>query len=368
MAADFYKTVLITGVGLSPAVLTNTVWALAHEEIPVIPDEVVAITTEAGRNCIRQQVIENKSWSKLCHTLEKQGLNLTGKLAFGASDTIRVIGDGKTDFNDIATPEQNGAAADFILKTIRQYTEDPGARVIVSIAGGRKTMSALLLSCMSLLGREQDRVCHVLVNEPYEQRLTPPFLFPEKDVVHELNGKEYPSWEAHPQLSDIPFVRVRGWYEKEFKTVPPSYMQLVNKVQGIAPKAANYPKVRLDAKKGTLLIGTVSVKLSPAEFALTYLMLGRIKREDIPRSWEELEPDMKLLLERKIPTSIAWFHNYKDSGANDFEEYRKWASSARTKFKKVFVDGGLGLMLLPSIKKQAGEVYPASKITIIDVS
>ena len=167
------RTILVAGVGLSPAVLTNTVWALAHEKKPIIPDEVVAITTRTGRRCIEEQLMASSGWSRLFQTLEKEGLEVWDKLAFGASDSIRILGDGKIDFDDIATPDQNDAAADFILKVLRQYTEDPGTRVIASIAGGRKSMSALMISCMSLLGRAQDRVCHVLVNEPYERRMEP---------------------------------------------------------------------------------------------------------------------------------------------------------------------------------------------------
>ncbi len=363
-----YRNVLVAGVGLSPAVLTNTVWALAHETEPLIPDEVVAITTIAGKQCVSDQLLANGGWERLVQSLQKNGHEVADRLAFGSSDSIRILGDGKLDFDDIATPDQNDAAADFILKVLRQYSEDPGTRIIASIAGGRKSMSALMMSCMSLLGREQDRLCHVLVKDPYERLMDPPFLFPEKGIKHRLGDKTYLSLKANPQLSDIPFVRVRGWYEKEFKSVPPSYMDLVNRVQGIAPKAVNYPKVKLDASKGTLLIGKVFVKLSPAEFALTYLMLGRIKNEKVPSSWYDLKPVMEDLLDRRVPTSVAWFHTYKDSEANDVEEYRKWASNARFKIKKAFADRDLGIMLLPSIKKQTGEVYPANKLKIIDVS
>lgn len=362
-----YKTVLVAGVGLSPAVLTNTVWALAHEKEPVVPDEVVAITTETGRTCIREQLLEREAWWRLYHALEAKGFEVENKLAFGASDSIRVIGDGKRDYDDIATPEQNDVAADFILKVLRQYTEDPATRVIVSIAGGRKSMSALLMSCMSLLGRKQDRVCHVLVNQPYEQRLEPPFLFPEKGVMHTFHGKKYPSLKASPELSDIPFVRVRGWYEKEFKSVPPSYMQLVKKVQGIAPRPANYPAVKLDAKHGTLLIGTQTVRLSPSEFALTYRMFVRIKQARLPESWYDLETEFKEMLGLKVPTSTDWFHTFKDNGKLDVEDFRKWASSARLKIKKAFMEGDLAEMLLPSMKRRVGGVYPANKVTIIDV-
>jgi len=361
------RDVLIAGVGISPAVLTNTIWALAHEQEPVIPDEVVAITTVTGRECINSQLLESGGWNRLNETLKSEGLEVEGKLAFGASDSIRVIGDGKRDFDDLATPEQNDVAADFILKVFRQYTEDSGTRVIVSIAGGRKSMSALMMSCMSLLGRKQDRVCHVLVNEPYERRMEPPFLFPEKGVKHRLGEKSYPSIKARPELSDIPFVRVRGWYEKEFKNVPPSYMQLVNKVQGVAPKPANYPNVKLDAKKGTLLIDSQLVRMSPSEFALSYQMLVRIKEGHLPESWYDLESDIDKLLELKVPTSVDWFHTFKDSGKSDVEDFRKWASSARAKIKKAFVDGDLANMLLLSMKSRVGGVYPANRLSITDV-
>lgn len=259
-----------------------------------------------------------------------QRLDVSGKLAFGSTDSIRVLGDGQSDFDDIATPEQNDAAADFILKVLRQYTEDPGTRVMVSIAGGRKSMSALMISCMSLLGRSQDRVCHVLVNEPYEQRMKPIFLFPEKGVKHQLGEKIYQSANGKPVLYDIPFVRVRGWYEKEFRSGPPSYMQLINKVQGIAPQPANYPGIKLDVTEGRLFIGKSEVALSPPEFALIYIMLNRIEQNRIPMAWAELEDDFLQLLEKRVPISVNWFHTFKDSGEPDPEDFRKWASSARS--------------------------------------
>ncbi len=351
------KTVLIAGVGLSPAVLTNTVWALAHEQDPVIPDEVVAITTLTGQRCIEEQLITSKGWRRLSQSLEKEGLKVQGKLAFGASDSIRILGDGTSDFDDIATPKQNDAAADFILKVLRQYTEDPGTRVIASIAGGRKSMSALIISCMSLLGREQDRVCHVLANDA--------FLYTNKTFLFPKNAREVK--KAGIQLSDIPFVRVRGWYEKEFNSVPPSYMQLVNKVQGIAPKPANYPKVKLDATKGTLVVGSSPVHLSPSEFALVYLMLNRIKTNTLPLSWYDLEPDFSELLARKVSTTVNWFHTFKDSGTPDPEDFRKWAASARSKLRKVFADPTLADMLLPSMKQRGGHVYPPEKTVIRNI-
>ena len=36
---------IIAGMGTSPAVLTETVWALAHQKKPVVPDAIVMLTT-----------------------------------------------------------------------------------------------------------------------------------------------------------------------------------------------------------------------------------------------------------------------------------------------------------------------------------
>ena len=38
------RTILIAGMGTSPAVLTETVWALAHQKKPVVPDEIVVFS------------------------------------------------------------------------------------------------------------------------------------------------------------------------------------------------------------------------------------------------------------------------------------------------------------------------------------
>ena len=43
------RTVLVVGMGTSPAVLTETVWALAHSNDPVVPDEIEVITTKSDK-------------------------------------------------------------------------------------------------------------------------------------------------------------------------------------------------------------------------------------------------------------------------------------------------------------------------------
>ncbi len=61
------RTILIAGMGTSPAVLTETVWALAHQEHSVVPDEVVVITTRSGKDALRTAVMSGTPsvWERL---------------------------------------------------------------------------------------------------------------------------------------------------------------------------------------------------------------------------------------------------------------------------------------------------------------
>ena len=40
MKLESNRKILVVGMGTSPAVLTNAVWALAHHKKPIVPDEI----------------------------------------------------------------------------------------------------------------------------------------------------------------------------------------------------------------------------------------------------------------------------------------------------------------------------------------
>ena len=188
MKADGNRIILIAGMGTSPAVLTETVWALAHQDVPVAPDEIFVITTKYGKEAFRTAVMSGAPsvWERLKAALRKEKIAIDGKLVFGDT-SIHVMPDEKGDeIDDLRTGADNMRAADFMLGELRKYTEAPDTTVLCSIAGGRKTMSALLFSCMTLLGREQDKVYHVLIPPEYECGMEPPFYFPQKGTTHQL--------------------------------------------------------------------------------------------------------------------------------------------------------------------------------------
>ncbi len=86
------RTILVAVMGASPAVLTETVWALAHQEQPVVPDEIVVITTKSGKEPLRTAIMSETPsvWERLKAALRKEKIAIDSKLVFGDT-SIRVM-------------------------------------------------------------------------------------------------------------------------------------------------------------------------------------------------------------------------------------------------------------------------------------
>src|SRR5437867_2500290 len=161
----FPRRVLLAVTGLSPQVVTETVYALTQELEPAfVPTEVHLLTTAEGAERARLTLLSDEpGWF---HRLRRDyGLP---EMEF-SEDTIHVLKavDG-TPISDIRTREENERLADTLTETIRELTADPNCALHVSIAGGRKTMGFYAGYALSFFGRPQDQLSHVLVSAPYE--------------------------------------------------------------------------------------------------------------------------------------------------------------------------------------------------------
>lgn len=351
------RVVLLASIGTSPAVLTETIWALAHLEEPIIPDEVVVVTTGVGEKMLKEQLFESNGvsiWESLKKTLALEGFDVEDKLSFGpVAESIRIPATASktTDLDDIVTTEDNFLLADFLIKEIRKYTEDSGVQLFTSIAGGRKTMSALMLSCMSLLGRDYDHVLHVLVNQPYDGRLEPTFFFPMPKVKHQTQeGEKYKSVDAKIELIDIPFVKTRGWYQEKFSKTPPSYTALVNAVQSTAPKADVMVDFKFDLDKGVLLVDGVDVKLSPVEFVTLIVGLKFSPRNLYDVLWE-----MSKTPSLDIWSELEWVHKFKMSDRFDVKDVSNAPSDTITKIRS---DIKKKLMVSAPLASRLKDIFP----------
>jgi CRISPR-associated protein NE0113 (Cas_NE0113) len=138
------EVVLLAVTGMSPAILTETVWALAQENPPVLPDRIVVLTTTAGKEQIEQELFtpqthfNNQSgWDCLREKLQEHGHEVAGRLRFDpATDDLRVLhrwdekSHRKPALSDIRTAGENDAVADYILEVLRTFVENADTRVI----------------------------------------------------------------------------------------------------------------------------------------------------------------------------------------------------------------------------------------------
>ncbi len=278
-------TILFAVCGLSPAVLTETVWALAHESPPVVPGRVVVLTTESGRQRIREQLLDSGVWQKLRRRL---GVSSAESLLFGdSSDSIRLFPSPQRDRNldELTTPEDNHTAADFILENLRQFTEIPDTRIVASVAGGRKTMSVLAALCLTLLGRQKDRLCHVLVNPPFDAPdLDPPFYFPDEDVpIHhraQPDGaiSEVCPSEASIKLVDIPFIQLRDVLPGGGENLPYRYSDLVEMGRENIRRQRPPVSLELIASSVACRVNGQSIELNELEFVTYYVLAERCQK------------------------------------------------------------------------------------------
>ena len=123
------RKILIAGMGTSPAVLTNVVWALTHGEKPVVPDEIVVFITKNGKTLLKKELFDDGVWADMLKSLAREGIDIDGKLLFGET-SIRSIPDVLgNEIDDLRTGDDNLRAADFMLGELRKYTDGRGGTV-----------------------------------------------------------------------------------------------------------------------------------------------------------------------------------------------------------------------------------------------
>ena len=109
------RSILLASIGTSPGVLTNAVWALAHGDKSVVPDEIVVLITKNGKTLLKKELFDDGVWADMLKSLAREGIDIDGKLLFGET-SIRSIPDARgNEIDDLRTGDDNLRAADFML-------------------------------------------------------------------------------------------------------------------------------------------------------------------------------------------------------------------------------------------------------------
>ncbi len=266
------RTVLLTSCGLYPQVITEIIYALAHQSPPIELAEVHVITTEVGLDQIKTHLLdqENGFFYKLCR---EYGLDDT---RFEVSNVNLLENAQGTSLNDIQTVEENEIVANTITDLVRSLTSDPETALHVSLAGGRRTISYYLGYALSLFGRPQDRLSHTIVTHSFEA--DDEFFYPNKEPTYitDRKGRTLNTQHAEVQLAEIPFVRLREGLPLTLLEGKSTFLEAVAAVPIITKTA----QLEISLKEKTLILNDIPLDLPPILFAW-YSWLAIRRKEDL---------------------------------------------------------------------------------------
>jgi CRISPR-associated protein (TIGR02584 family) len=195
--------------GMSPAIVTETVWALCMDNArDVSIYEVVVATTSAGSERLeglKARLEEmGADWPALAPRLE------------GVRVHVEVVEDeAGAPLQDVRTTADNEQMVMLLQRLVERYTQPDEPRLHASLAGGRKTMGHYLGSLMSLFARRQDGVSHVLVGQSWAEQAGFWYPLPAACVeerawfTDRAAGERHHAGEATVELCEVPLLRLR---------------------------------------------------------------------------------------------------------------------------------------------------------------
>ncbi len=270
---------LVIVMGATPAVLTETIWSLARQhDPPRHPVSVDVLTTEVGRAVLEARLQGRPRF----HPVDGRPLEARDRwrpfcddVLAGARPPLRVHVPRRSDgapLPDIRNAEDDARFAELCYRRVARLTEDPdGPPVVGSLAGGRKTMSAHLMTAFILFARPEDRLVHVLVNPPALEN-DPAFFYPAAghDGAARLDRVDLAFPHLRPYVPDRKAVLADpARYIREHLTVPSLPVRPERVRCRLAPRAAGGCRLELCADGGTV----AAVPLRPAD-AATFLVLA----------------------------------------------------------------------------------------------
>ena len=290
---EYSRRVLVSVTGLSPQVLTETLYALAvQKQTPFVPTEIHLLTTGEGAERASLALLDPRKgrFHAFC-----QDYQLEKKITFGAKQ-IHVVEDASgKPLQDIRSVDDNRRAADFITRKLAEFARDEECALHVSIAGGRKTMGFYLGYALSLYGRKQDRLSHVLVSSPFESE--PQFYYPppEPEVI-DLAKENRPASTADAEitLAEIPFVRMR--HGLSTPADGNGFGESINQVE----QTLGQPEIRFDSGDRKLWVGGKLLRSKPVNVAYYLWLAQRVVDGKPPIHWSSADPEEFLEVYRRL--------------------------------------------------------------------
>jgi CRISPR-associated protein (TIGR02584 family) len=268
------KSVLLNVIGLTPQVVTETLYALRSQG-QTLPEHIHILTTSEGSQRARLTLINDGWLARFYHDYQMPAPDFSER-------HIHILQQANGEhLADIRSQADNQAMADNITEWIRTLTADPDTSLHVSIAGGRKTMGFYAGYALSLYGRPQDRLSHVLVSTDYESH--PQFYYPTpySQVIYgnDPTRKPLDTQNAEVMLADIAFVRLRHGLDNALLQGKSSFSDSVAKAQ----QALGPAHLNIDLKQRFIKAQDTVIKLTPADLAFySWLLKRQLANQPLP--------------------------------------------------------------------------------------
>jgi CRISPR-associated protein (TIGR02584 family) len=251
------KKILLLVSGMSPQIITETLYALITQAERWVPNEIHLVTTQQGRSNAVGQLLNDKTpiFGQLL-----RDYNIDQPILFDHS-TIHLIEHHGQKLEDLRTPDENQAAADCISEKVRQFTQDETTELHVSLAGGRKTMGFYAGYALSLFGRAQDKLSHVLVSDRYESSdFYYPAPTPDTTWIKARDGSSLDTHKAQVWLAEIPFVRMRHGLPEKLLKGDNTFSQTIE----LANRAMDRINMMIYPEKNWAICNGITIKLDPS--------------------------------------------------------------------------------------------------------
>ena len=251
------KRILLILSGMSPQVVTGTLYGIMRDShYGGMPNEVHLIATLAGANEAKSKLLDGPGhFYKFCKDYQ------IDSSIFDRSN-IHVITDSMGNpLQDIRSPQDNEDMADFIMNMVRELTSEPNSQLHMSISGGRKTMSFYGGYALTVYGREQDILSHVLVSDGYE--FNPDYFYPTP-YPKALANSELDAMHANVELTKIPYLRIRDLIPKHVIDTKTSFRDALAKAQ----KSTCAAELVREDNNQTLILSGEKVRLPRVQYAV----------------------------------------------------------------------------------------------------
>jgi CRISPR-associated protein (TIGR02584 family) len=232
------RKILLVLSGPRAGLVSSSLYA-AVEILNFLPDEILVLTTPSCR-----EVLEENA---LSHILECcKAWNFTPP-RFHAKNSVIAGNDPLADFT-VTDPLFTDAMSTILYELTNQNTE-----VLISIAGGRKSMSIAAALAMSIYARPCDDMFHVIISEHAEK----------SGLEFPRNAQEAPEFKA----AKIPFLRLRNKLESEY-LAKSSFTELQHAVQADINQLVQIPLLKASIVERTIIINGQKIALTPKEIAI----------------------------------------------------------------------------------------------------